>query len=329
MRTRSSARPARALAAAAAVAAIGAAAGCGPGFDPYNRLMSLRVLAIKSDPVAPAFGETTMLSAATYTPDGSTPTYEWSWCPVTPGPGVPCPFTDDQLSAMAGAPIKLQLDPTPISTFTHNIPPPVLEALCAGTSGFPAPDCTDGYPIQINLLVCTDVAGDGCTPGDAQVAAVRPMRLRFRDDPNYLNTNPTIGKLYAVIDGMDPPPELAMATLPRHKATVIGTTIDEIANSSEPYMGTDDSGKPALVSERLTLSWFVESGTTNHVRTSYIKDVTTTDATTRIKWTPAYAKDEKDSPRPDKNLARVIVIIRDDRNGVGWTDGTAMLEASP
>ena len=51
------------LAAAAMSAAV--VAGCGPGFEPPNRLNSPRVLAIKSDPVAPAFGDTTMLSAET------------------------------------------------------------------------------------------------------------------------------------------------------------------------------------------------------------------------------------------------------------------------
>ena len=328
MTARSSARWALALVSGGA--ALVAAAGCGPAFDPYNRLNSLRVLAIKSDPVAPAYGETTTLSAATYTSDGSTPTYEWSWCPITPGAGVPCPFTDDQLSAMAGVPVTLALGSAPTAPFTHNIPPALLEALCADTAGFTPVDCTDGYPAQISLLVCTDLAGDGCTPDDPQVAAVRPMRLRFRDDPTYVNTNPVISTLYAVLAGMDPPPDLGTATLPRHQATVIGTSIDEIVASSEPYLGKDDNDNPAMVNERLTLSWFVESGDTNHTRTSYIKDQTTADATTRIKWTPAYAKDDnKDSPRPDKDRARVIVIVRDDRNGVGWVDRTATLEPTP
>ena len=41
-----------------------AASSCaGDDFDPYNRLGSLRVLAIKSDPVAPAPGERATLTS--------------------------------------------------------------------------------------------------------------------------------------------------------------------------------------------------------------------------------------------------------------------------
>ena len=42
-----------------------AVCGCNPDeFDPFNRLTGLRVLAIASDPVAPATGETTLAFAA-------------------------------------------------------------------------------------------------------------------------------------------------------------------------------------------------------------------------------------------------------------------------
>ena len=47
------------------------ASGCaGEEFDPFNRLTSLRVLAIKSEPVAPAPGEVTTLSSLLYVPEG-------------------------------------------------------------------------------------------------------------------------------------------------------------------------------------------------------------------------------------------------------------------
>ena len=64
------------------VAAAGAlpAAGCAADWDPFNRLNSLRVLAIRNEPVAPASGETTTFSALVYTPSGQDPaTLEYSW----------------------------------------------------------------------------------------------------------------------------------------------------------------------------------------------------------------------------------------------------------
>jgi hypothetical protein len=180
-----------------------------------------------------------------------------------------------------------------------------------------SPDCTDGFPIQLQLTVTTS---------DDQVQAVRPMRLRFRDT-DQANVNPTINGLFAAVG--DPPqpqpfegdPPAVMPTLPRHKSTVINTVIAD--GDSEPYMGQDDNGNPAPVNERLNLSWFVESGDTDHQRTAYIAGQVTLDDASKIKWTPAFKKDYA------ADTAQVILIIRDDRNGVGWTEGTVNLDPTP
>ena len=311
----------------AACAAVATTSGCGAGFDPYNRLLSIRVLGIRSEPVRPAFGDMSTLSAAIYTPDDVPPaSFEWSWCPVSPGPGVDCPFTSADLSQMAGVPITLELGSTPEVTFTHNVPPEILTALCAGQPNFPAPDCADGYPIQLRLRVCTEADPAACHDAAHAVDAVRPMRLRFRAE-DQANANPTIDGLYAVVDGVNQPLAPALV-LKRHQETVIGASID-IDLDSEPYRGKDDQGDPADLFERLNLSWFVESGSTDHMRTAYIKDQVTVENATRIKWTPAYQKDEKDSPRADHDNSKVVVIIRDDRDGVGWAQGAVTLEPTP
>ena len=334
MKARLSGRGALGLLAAVVISA--ASTGCGPGFDPYNRLNSPRVLAIKSDPVAPAFGETTTLSAKTYVPiEDPTLTlhYDWSWCPVALGAGVPCPFTDAQVSDLAGVPVTLHLGDTETVDFTHDIPGDKLQTFCAGMPGFPAPDCTDGFPIQVRLFVCTETDPARCTDPTTSVEAVRPLRLRFRD-ADQANANPTITGLHALIAGMDPPPDLQATpspTLVRKKETVITADIHP-DQDAEMYMGRDDNDQPALVYERLTLSWFVESGNTNHQRTSYIQGTTATgDASDRVKWTPNYLKDEKDSLRADVNMSRIVVIIRDNRDGVAWIEGNAQLveEATP
>jgi hypothetical protein len=300
-------------------AAASASTGCGGSFDPYNRLNSLRVLAIRSNPVAPTTGDTTTIDAKLFTLPGHDAMYAWSWCPVATAPGAACPVTEDQVSMLAGMPVSFTL-PTAAdgsTTFTNSFPADVLQTLCAGTGGMTAPDCTDGYPIQLQLTVTTD---------NDQVQAVRPMRLRFRPT-DQANANPTVMGLYAAVDPaaaaqeFDGDPPATMPTLPRHVKTAINTLIPD--GTSEYYLGTDDNGDPAMVYERLNLSWFVESGDTDHLRTTYIAgQVTITDAAT-VKWTPAFKKDYA------ADTSRLILIIRDDRQGAGWIDGTVALEPTP
>ena len=121
----------------------------------------------------------------------------------------------------------------------------------------------------------------------------------------------------------DPPP--AMPTLPRHKATVISTVVPD--GTSEMYMGKDDRRVKTTgrrqVNEILNLSWFVESGDTDHMRTAYIAGQVTLEDASKIKWTPALKKDYP------TDTSKVILIIRDDRNGEGWTEGTVTLEPTP
>jgi hypothetical protein len=285
-------------------------AGCSSSFDPYNRLTSLRVLAVRSEPVAPAPGETTTIDAKVYTPDGQPPAYAWSWCPFATAAGAPCPLAEDQAAALAGVPISYDLGTAATASFTNAIPPPALEALCAGQPGVPTPDCTDGFPIQINLTVTTS---------DDQVQAVRTLRLRFRPT-DQANQNPSIGALYAVLAGAMQPLD-GTPVLPRHAKTTIGAAI--AADQSEVYNGMDDNGQPAVVHERLNMSWFVESGSTDHQRTTFIDGQVTLASASQVAWTPAFRKDYA----PDS--AKVIVVIRDDRQGSGWIDGAATLEPTP
>lgn len=300
--------------------AAGAAVGCGGSFDPYNRLNSLRVLAIRSEPVAPATGDTTTIDAKVYTLSAHADvTFAWSWCPVATAAGAACPITEDQVSMLAGMPVSYSLPAAAdgSTTFTNAFPLALFQTLCAGTGNFAATDCTDGYPIQLQLTVSTD---------NDQVQAVRPLRLRFRDI-DQANANPTVMGLFATLGASPQPqpfdgdPPVTMVTLPRHVETPINTVIPP--GTSEVYMGTDDNGNPAVVNERLNLSWFVESGGTNHQRTAYIAGQVAIEDAAKMKWTPAFKKDYA----PD--TSRLILIIRDDRQGVGWIDGTVSLEPTP
>ena len=292
-------------------------AGCGPGFDPYNRLNSLRVLAIRSEPSAPASGEATTITASVYTPDGTPPAYDWSWCPFVTAAGAPCPISETDLAALTGVTIPYHLSSDPTAMFMDSIPDASLEAACAARPGIPAPDCTDGFPIQIKLTVTT---------ADDEVQAFRQLRLRFRAE-QAPNANPALDHLYAIVGDADPASlqdVLAPLVLPRHVETVIGAVLaDGGGNGAESYAGKDDNGNPAQLVERLNLSWFVENGTTNHERTTFIDGQIAIEDATKIKWTPAFKKDYASS------TARVVVIIRDNRDGVGWIDGLVKLREAP
>ncbi|HVR62312.1 MAG TPA: hypothetical protein VMU50_10460 [Polyangia bacterium] len=319
-------RRARLLTTAALLFALAiGGAGCGANFDPYERLEGLRILAVKTEPVSPAPGDSTTLSALVYTPPPAGPmaappaiTYRWSWCPFagTANDGYRCLVTEDQLRAVApdAPPFDLPPDPTEPkqATFHHTLDPAMLKNVCAGLAGLPPPpDCRAGFPVTIYLTVTTP---------DDEVTAIRTLSLLLAPATEP-NTNPAIGDLLAVgADGTEKP--LDGATLKRHFDNGVKATVSEEA--AEAYDGFDDNGKPARVQERLFISWFVETGTVKHPRTGF-------NATTTIPfadllpntWNPQRAS------LYGRDTAQLFAVLRDSREGVAWTSATASLEPTP
>lgn len=298
--------------------ALAAVAGCGPDFDPYNRLNTLRVLAIQSEPAAPGPGETTTLTPLVFTPEPSAAvTYTWSWCPFpgAPNQGYPCQVTREQLVMMGGGMLNVppfELGTGPTATLTHTIDPNVLRALCAGQPGVPQLiDCAGGFPVQIRVKVAS--AGD-------EVDTVYTMRLRFDSQPN---ANPKIDGLAAVLEGADRPiTGEPSVTLPRDKQTVIKAAVSEA--HSETYLGKNDDGQPdPAARERLFLSWFIEGGDTDDEVTGYIPGRTELKVLQENKWDTPKTKDYP------KDTARLYVVIRDNRGGVNWTSGIVRLAGEP
>ena len=311
------ARPARWPRTAVLIAvAVSIGGGCAPSFDPYNRLETLRVLAIRSDPVSPASGETANLSALIYTTPGQPVTsYAWSWCPWV-GPstsGYPCLVTEADLSALSGEPVSFDLGSSPTASLTNSIDPTTLQAICAGAPPFsPPPDCTDGLPVTIALTVTT--AND-------QVVSIAPLDLRFSAGQEN-NNNPTIGEPFALVGGVNEDLDVVgTPILPRLMETPIGVMVPD--DASETYLGTDNDGNPASIREQLVLTWFVESGDTQDQNTTFIDGVIPLAQATSNQWTP----DSEARYSPD--TAALIVVIRDGRNGVAWTSGLAHLAPTP
>ena len=88
---------------------------------------------------------------------------------------------------------------------------------------------------------------------------------------------------------------------------------------AEPFTTVDETGATVEDTERLIVSWFVESGDTRTQRTSFIAGEIPIDVTRENFWEPAredeYARD----------TSAVYVVIRDSRGGVGWTSGLVTL----
>jgi hypothetical protein len=316
------------------------ASGCGADFDPYNRLTTFRVLALVADPPTPGSGETANVSALVYTPElGATESpaglsYQWSWCPFpgSPNDGYPCQVTQAQLAMLGTAGMALpplDLGSAPTVTFPNAVNPAVLAQLCAGVPGAPQVlDCTGGFPVQVKVKVTT--ATD-------EITSVTTLRLRF-DPGTAANKRPVIDGLVAEIANPDPavttptivPVDAAVprpaqfaASLPRGKETVIKAQLQPTV--IESYAGLDDNMNPAMVDERLTLAWFIESGDTKFSHTSTVEGVAGLERALSNKWKPARTKDYA------RDTALIVVVARDNRGGVGWRSGVVALapQATP
>jgi hypothetical protein len=317
------ATPAAAVSLAAIALAL-SAGGCTEDFPPFNRLDSLRVLAIQSEPAAPLTGQTATLTPLVFTPiaDPSL-TYQWSWCPA-PGPaasGRRCLITEDELAALLGPGVPFppfDLGAAPTAMLEAGLPPALLAAVCGGAvANVPRPNCAGGFPVQVSLTVRTDTD---------QVDAVVTARWRFDEATQAPNTNPSVDSLTATLAGGQAQPITDTLvddtiTIPRDVETEIDAVVAREA--SETYDGLDDADIPATLRERLFITWFVETGHTDDTRTSYIPDATPFEDMLRNAWAP---EADRLYPRDD---ARLFVVLHDNRGGVGWRSGIVRLEPNP
>jgi hypothetical protein len=288
---------------------------CSEDFAPYNRLTQPRVLAIASDPPAPATGETATFSAVLYLPDGiAVDSYEWSWCPFAGGAsdGYPCLVTEEELEELGGGAIDVpsfDLGNEATAVFENTIPAPLLDAICTGTPDQPSPvDCFKGFPAQVKLVM---------RAGDTEITSIRRLRLRF-DESHEANELPVIEGLDAVLaSGEYDLDDSGSVILPRGMGTVIHAHVP--TDTADEYTDRDDEGELVTELERLTLSWFVESGNTDHERTSFIDGLVSFDDAVENEWNPALLEDYAG------DTARIIVVIRDNRDGVAFTEATVGL----
>jgi hypothetical protein len=301
--------------------ALLAITGCGgEDFDPYNRVNSLRVLAIASDPASPGSSETATLTPLIYASLDDPPLhFAWSWCPLAaPIPaGGEC-MVDEAEFAQLAMRSGVNLPPYDLGSeataqFSNVFDPALLAQLCAqSVEGLALVNCEHGFPIQIRLTV---------TSAKDEVVAVRTLRLRFGEiEPN---TNPAIAAIRATLpaegqlelaepsEGTEPE-----VTLPRRESTTIIADISE--SEAETYQSAGEQAR-----ERLLVTWFVETGSTKYEHTSFDEGVQPIEETVENRWEP-----ERVSDYPP-NTARLWVVVRDDRGGVGWRSAAVRLSETP
>jgi len=295
-------------------------AGCGASFDSRTLLTKLRVLALQAAPVNPAQGETTTLTPLVYSPSDTAFDFAWSWCPLLgqPNDGYVCPIAYDDAAAMlAAAGVTATLPPFdlgtgPAATFTNPFAPDLLAALCEAGFDGQALDCRNGFPIRVSVRV---------TQGPASQVATTVVRLPVAAGAPS-NANPVLGALSVDLSaGTQVLDDAGSVQVPRLADSPLHVAVDDA--QAETYVGRGLDGGAATLRETLLFSWFAELGDFHDNRTLFIDGVENLADATTDTWTPPAAREDA------RALSRLIVVVRDDRGGVGWTTATATLEPTP
>jgi hypothetical protein len=109
--------------------------------------------------------------------------------------------------------------------------------------------------------------------------------------------------------------------VPRVKDSLLHIAID--GSQAETYVGAGADGGITTLQETLLFSWFSELGDFDNDRTLFIEGDNSLADESADKWTPPATRVDA---RP---TSRLIVVVRDDRGGVGWSSATASLEPTP
>ncbi len=298
-----------------------ALAGCGASFDSPTLLTKLRLLALQSSPVNPAPGETATIAPLVYSPSDQPLAFRWSWCPLLgdANQGDVCPISYDDATAMlASSGVTAPLPPYDLgaattAAFTNPFPPDALAGLCAAGFDGQTLDCRNGFPIRVSVRV---------TQAAAQQVGTTVVRLPLAAGA-VSNANPVPGALSVGSTSQDAQvlDDAGSVSVPRLRDSPLHVAIDE--SQAETYLGAGLDGGIATLRETLLFSWFAEVGDFDNTRTLFIDGSNDLGGQSTDKWKPPATRVD---PRP---TSRLIVVVRDDRGGVGWTTAAASLAATP
>lgn len=298
---------------------LSATAACGDSADPYNRLTDLRVLAIRADPPTVPLGQAATLDALVFHPEAESAAYRWSWCPARRSfeQGYECAVSAAQFQQMTGAAAAptFELGSEPTATFALSDDAATLQRLCASpvagstTALGGLIDCSDGLPISIGLRL---------TAGDQEVRAYKTIYLAL-DNTGHANQNPTIdGVALAPEDSAPNAAQALAAGDPEQTVTLseaYALTAAVPVSAAEGYLGPD--GNPQR--ESLVLTWFVQAGSTEATRTTFIDGIVDLPSLEANTWA---------LPEPEeyqRTRAELHLVLRDSRGGIGWLSRSVLV----
>jgi hypothetical protein len=329
---------------ASALAAAWALGACGEFSDDqarYSELDRLRVLAVRSEPADLLVGETATLSALTFEPSGRELEYEWSWCPSRQdlADGGTCRIAEADLRrAWDALDTDQELPPydlgnSPEAELTNVFGTDVLEPLCAALSAEEGDaeqarlSCLLGLEVSVSLRVRS---------ADEEVTAIKQLVLLPEGvDAAQRNQNPALTGELRVRDVSDNRLlEDGDALLLAHDYA-LSLALDEPA--SESFVPREMPGAGAVEPRRETLvmSWFASDGSfpagegfgdgdgpggDGSERTTFVDGQNDFSALLKNNWRSPRTGDERETT--------LVLVLRDERGGVGWAQHRFTLEAS-
>lgn len=299
--------PSRAVLIALTLALVQLGAACGDDFAPYNQLSDdLRVLGLRADTPWLMPGEAATLDALVHAPSDGAVTYAWSWCPllVARDGALVCAVEPETFEALSGQATEYALGqgatallPDPVAA---NARRDVCRALAALGEANVLGDltCAETLPVAVILHV---------QHGASEVVSYRRLDLPLEGVAGA-NTNPDAMALRAQV-GAD---EVALscaspaAVEPGARAALRV----ELADGSRDH-------DPALdAPEGLVVTWFVEGGETDAMRTGAFDSASETlEAALENGWELPGSGD----------VARAYAVVRDTRGGIDWVSGCVAL----
>lgn len=303
----------------------------------FSELDRLRVLAVRSEPADLLVGEVATLSALTFEPERRELQYAWSWCPSRQelADGGACRIDEAALrSAWDALDTDRELPPYDLGTsseaqWRHVFGADVLSPLCAALSAGQEDaeqallSCLLGLEVSVSLTVRS---------AEEEVTAVKGLVLLADDvEPTERNQNPAPTGELRVRDVLDNRLVEEGGTLvPEHEydlSLVLDESVSELfLPSAEPGAGTSAPRRETLV-----LSWFVTDGSFpssdglgdfgdgdgpvgggGGERTTFVDGQSDFGALLENRWR---------LPRtPGSNEATLVLVLRDERGGVGWAE---------
>ena len=188
----------------------------------------------------------------------------------------------------------------------------MLAALCAAGFDGQALDCRNGFPIRVSVRV---------TQGPATQLGTTVVSLPIAAGA-VSNANPVPGALSVdLAAGTQVLDDAGSVQVPRLQDSLLHVAIDD--GQAETYVGRGLDGGTATLRETLLFSWFAELG-------GFHDPGRCSSTASRASPTPAPTSGIRPPrARTPAPTSRLIVVVRDDRGGVGWTTATASLEPTP